>query len=369
MRARTDPARRCLVVADWPEIDRLAWQAAFAAGDLLSSERSAAASWRPATTHKNRRGYGRWLTFLKNFGVELTEPFADRVTRERVSAYLAELRRQQVSAYTLRNRIIELLAVMLALAPDRKWSWLKACVVHLDRRAEEAVNRSLPPVLAADVLDRATRELRHRARAPASDREAIEYRNWLMLMILTVLPLRLRNFAALSLARHMTRRTGVWWIDIDGSETKTGRPHAASLPLGAGTFLDYYLSNIRPQLEKGASGDGLWLSRLGTPLAEHTIYITITELTRHALGTALNPHFFRHIFATSVSIADPEAIEGARAALGHATRSTTQCHYNRACALTAVRKHADIMRRLKAKTGRDQKSGRRGPPRKADLYE
>ena len=190
-----------------------------------------------------------------------------------------------------------------------------------------------------------------------------------MLMMLTVLPLRLRNFAALSLARHMTRRDSVWWIDIDGTETKTGRSHAASLPPEIGTFLDHYLSDIRPHLEKGASSDVMWLSRSGTPLAQHTIYITITELTRRALGMPLNPHFFRHIFATSVSIADPEAIEGARAALGHATRSTTQSHYNRASALTAVRKHAEIMRHLKAKTGRDQSTGRRGAPRKTGLFE
>ena len=99
-----------------------------------------------------------------------------------------------------------------------------------DRRAEDVADRSLPPVLASDVLDRATKELRRRAQAPASCREAIAYRDWLMLAVLTVMPLRLRNFAALSLERHMERRAGLWWIDIDGSETKTGRPHAASIP-------------------------------------------------------------------------------------------------------------------------------------------
>jgi integrase len=96
----------------------------------------------------------------------------------------------------------------------------------------------------------------------------------------------------------------------------------------------------------------LWLSRWGTPLAEHTIYLTITDLTKRSFGTSLNPHLFRRIFATSVSIADPEAIEGARAALGHATRLTTQHHYNRASAFTAARKHAEIMQRLRARTGR-----------------
>jgi hypothetical protein len=40
----------------------------------------------------------------------------------------------------------------------------------------------------------------------------------------------------------MTRRAGIWQVDIDGSETKTGRPHAALIPPEIGAFLDYYLS-------------------------------------------------------------------------------------------------------------------------------
>ena len=68
MRAQTDPARRCLPVADWPDGDRLAWHAALAAGDPLSCERSTAASWKPATSHKSRRGYGRWALEKKEGG-------------------------------------------------------------------------------------------------------------------------------------------------------------------------------------------------------------------------------------------------------------------------------------------------------------
>jgi site-specific recombinase XerD len=252
---------------------------------------------------------------------------------------------------TLRNRILELHAVMIALAPDRNWSWLRACVVHLDRHAQDVADRSLPPLLASDVLLRGVKELRCRAEASASWRNAVAYRNWLMVVTLAALPIRLRNFAALSL-RHMEWRAGIWWVDIDGSETKTGRPHAALIPSDAGRFLDHYLSQIRPHLAQGASGDGLWLSRWGTPLAEHTIYLTITDLTKRSFGTSLNPHLFRRIFATSVSIADPEAIEGARTALGHATRLTTQHHYNRASAFTASRKHAKILQRLRARTSR-----------------
>lgn len=353
MRPQTDPARRCLPVVDWPNADRMAWHAALAYGDPLSFERSTAASWQPATCHKNQRGYGRWLTFLKNSGADLTVPLADRVTQERVVLYLVELHQQEVAPYTLRNRIGELLGVMLALAPDRNWSWLKNCVVHLNRQAADVADRSLPPLLASDLIERGMKELRRQPQAPSSWREASVYRNWLMVIILALLPLRLRNFAALSLTLHMKRRAGGWWIDIDGSETKTGRPHAAPIPSDAGKFLDQYVSHIRPLLNRGTDCGSLWLSHTGSPLAEHSIYIIITELTQRAFGCSINPHLFRHIFATSVSIADPEAIEGARAALGHATRHTTQQHYNRASAITAGRIHADIVRNLRKKTSRN----------------
>ena len=258
MRPQTDPARCCLPVADWPDDDRTAWLAAVAANDPLSFECSTAASWKPATVHKNRRGYGRWLTFLQNSGADLAVAFADRVTQETVTAYLEELRHHGVAPYTVRNRIHELLAVMLALAPDRNWSWLKACAVHFDRRAEDTADHSLPPVLASDLLDRATKELRRRAQAPASCRDAIAYRDWLMLAVLTVMPLRLRNFAALSLTRHMERRDGLWWINIDGSETKTGRPHAASIPA------EVDIPGPLPVARASAPGSG---TRRGSPVA------------------------------------------------------------------------------------------------------
>src|ERR1700737_2870544 len=93
-------------------------------------------------------------------------------------------------------------------AIDLDWSWLRACVVHLDRRAQDVADRSLPPLLASDVLLRGMKELRRLAQASPSWRKPIAYRNWLMVVTLAALPVRLRNFAALSL-RHMDHRAGI----------------------------------------------------------------------------------------------------------------------------------------------------------------
>jgi hypothetical protein len=151
---------------------------------LATARREKKNQWATASANfarRTRRGYGRWLTFLQNSGADLLAPPVDRVTRENVAAYIAELRRQNVSPYTLRNRIMELQTLLLAFAPDRDWSWLKNCVVHLDRCAQDAADRSLPPILASELLDRGLKELRRRARVPTSCREAIAYRDWLML--------------------------------------------------------------------------------------------------------------------------------------------------------------------------------------------
>ena len=65
---RHGPARRCLALAKWPEPDRSLFEAATAERPRLLLAAGRGVRWRPATIHKNRRGYGRWLTFLRTSG-------------------------------------------------------------------------------------------------------------------------------------------------------------------------------------------------------------------------------------------------------------------------------------------------------------
>src|SRR5438067_11486645 len=87
------PARRCLRVEEWPEADQALWREILNADNFeMESERRAA--WRPRTIQANREGYGRWINHLKRSCGDLNAAPADRVTPERVRAYLEELRRQ-----------------------------------------------------------------------------------------------------------------------------------------------------------------------------------------------------------------------------------------------------------------------------------
>jgi hypothetical protein len=138
MTRRVDPLRRCLGVSELPETDQTLWRQVTGPVSLLDENRSSASAWRPATTHKNRRGYGRWINFLLHSGIPLNGSPADRLTNALVTRYVDMLRTQGLAPYTQFTQIAELLSVMLAFAPERDWSWLKRKLNYLNRLAEEA---------------------------------------------------------------------------------------------------------------------------------------------------------------------------------------------------------------------------------------
>ena len=84
-----------------------------------------ASRWSEATQHKTELGWGRYLFFLHERS-ELAPSAgpADRITRERVAAYLAELQRTN-RGHTIQNRIQELGDAMRALAPEGDWHWIR----------------------------------------------------------------------------------------------------------------------------------------------------------------------------------------------------------------------------------------------------
>ena len=137
-----DPARRCLKVDEWPPADRRAWQLMLREGHVLD-DRGIVSHWSPATRHKNRRGYGRWLTSQGD--IDPGQHPADRVTRHALRKYLRLLQEQRLAPYTIVARIDELRAVISAMAPDRDWQWLTDLVTRLRRQAKPATNKSKSP--------------------------------------------------------------------------------------------------------------------------------------------------------------------------------------------------------------------------------
>jgi len=209
-RVQDDPNRRCLKVQEWPPTDRALWQRILVTGNPFQ-ENGAAAHWCKDTCHKNRKGYGRWLTFLSNHGIPLSdEPPGDRVAPKNVRAYLDELVRHEVSTYTRRNRLLELYAVISAMHPDRHWQWLREAAARIERAgAPKTAKRER--IISTQKILHSGLALMEEARSMAETDQRYwkaRYRDGLMISLLALRPLRRRNFAAIEIGRHLVVMTG-----------------------------------------------------------------------------------------------------------------------------------------------------------------
>lgn len=341
---------KCLHVRDWPELDQKLWHAALATRGFENEEQSPASKWRRTTIQTNREGYGRWIDYLQHSGHDLDETPTQRVTRARVRSYLAELEKQGVSIRSRCNRISELLSVLLAIAPDADWGWLRHRFKVLDAQAKDARRRPDPTVLAGDILDRAFKKLRVIEGTPDCQRDlywALAYRNWLMLATLTLVPLRRRNFAELSLERHLRVAGQEWLVEIPAREAKGGKPLITPIPPALHPHIRFYLEQVRPMLLKDKRSDRLWITILHGPMMPHSLFIMMTNFTREVLGRAIGPHRFRHIGATSILLAAPGEIEVARAFLCQADSGTTHDHYIIGESIAASRQRAAVVAKLR----------------------
>jgi hypothetical protein len=94
-------------IAGWPACDRELWNKAVEPGDLCGGG-GAGAHWSTGSRLKVAGGYNAWLSWL--VAKELLDPNmrpADRVTRERVGAYVTEFQ-AELAPYTLLCRVQEL---------------------------------------------------------------------------------------------------------------------------------------------------------------------------------------------------------------------------------------------------------------------
>lgn len=170
-----------------------------------------------------------------------------------------------------------------------------------------------------------------------------------MVALLPLVPLRLKNFAALELGRTLIQRGQTWWIAVPGTETKNGRPYERPFPERLLAHLQHYLREIHPALARRQGrwarpvGQALWISTHASPMGEDAIRQQIVLRTGNAFGTPVNPQLFRHSAATSLAVANPDAVRLGAVILGHATFATTEKHYNLSRTMDASRRYQKVI--------------------------
>jgi integrase/recombinase XerD len=342
------PERACLPVSQWPEADRQLWLPACAPGDILDDEVGARSGHARISNTKAAKGNGRWLTYLSLSAREaLAEAPADRLTPDRVRAYVDSLIAIGNSTQTILNRLQELGEVAKVMDPNRRWSFINDLASRI--RAHHRPTRDKSNLRLSDELVELGFELMREAADLVGLAAAIAYRDGLLIAILAVIPLRRRNLADLVLGLTLLREGLSWIVAFGEDDTKTHAAFEVRLPGVLLAPLEAYLSIYRPILAARSGRwtrpiDGnLWISRDSSPMTQMALYDRIRVRTKEYFGAAINPHLFRDAAATTLAIADPANVRVAAPLLGHRTFATTERHYRHARALEAHRSYIEVL--------------------------
>jgi integrase/recombinase XerD len=285
--------------------------------------------------------YRRWLGFLKaNCPDDLSISPAERITPERVRAFIEDL-----SANT-RPSSVAIAAARLydaarLIAPTTDWSWLRSLKSRLGSsvRTMDRFDRLVPPVqtlnFGIELMDTALM-------LPTSDgkQRAIQYRDGLILALLSLWLPRRRSIAALTVSRHLEFDHAGMNILLHPSDTKAKRTESFRVPEQLLPYLMRYLKEIRPVLVGDSAHDGFWGSYRGPPLSAGRIYDIGRARTTAKFGKAMGLHDFRLAGPTFLATDAPEKIGLVPGILQHASPEVGEQHYNLARSVEASRRFA-----------------------------
>ncbi len=227
---------------------------------------------------------------------------------------------------------------------------------YLNRAQQLLAARALPSrdkrrkFIHPSIVFEATLKLLDRVEHESCRRDvwrAGRFRDALLVAILSSRAPRRRNLGAMTIGQHILKAGDRYLMRFEKDETKGKRPIEETLPSPLTPYLDRYLDHYRPILLAGRTSNRLWISNVGTDMAEITIYFRVRKVTKREFGVARNPHSFRDGVPTSLAIDDPKHVRAASAILGHADPRVTERRYNLAKSIEAVRDHQETIRGLR----------------------
>jgi integrase/recombinase XerD len=357
---KKDPQRRCMPLAEWPEMDRAAWTVAVRQGNLLDGQ-GPAAHWRPKTQKSVIAAYGRFLTFLERQGwLERSVGPETRLTPDRLRAYIAELV-ETVFSVTVSGRITNLAEALRVMTPGTEFLYLNRARRRLKVRAQPVRNKRSRIVPIRDLL-RLGLDLIERAETGTFARElwrACVYRDGVMILILCSRPIRRDNLAGMRLGKELTKFDGAYALALPETETKNHRPYDRSLDAELTPFIDRYLEHFRPILLGASLSDRVWISCRGLAMSGDSIYGKICDHTQRAFGHSISPHLFRDCAMTSLADEDPEHVWLGMSLLHHADPRIAEQHYDHALVSDAVRQYQSYITKSRRKMVMQRAQGMR----------
>ncbi len=341
-----------LPLTEWPVDDRRLFDAALTPGDIFDEERAGGAHFSKGTRKSLIYAWRRWLGFLKAMHPTALEwPAAEHITPSLVRAYIETLD-TEVSATSVATMVAHFYCGARLVAPDHDWSWFEGLKRRLQARAhsEDRFERLVPPHQTLD-LGIALMETADTLPASARKEREIQFRDGLIIAVLSLWPIRRRSIAALTLLRHVHRVAGDEHIEIllFPEDTKSKREESWPVPVILRPYLRRYLDEVRPRLLGGKNHDALWVGLGGRPLHDGGISLAVGRRTKKEYGQAMAPHDFRRSAATFLAAEAPEKVGLVPGILQHATPETGDRYYNLARSVSASRRHVATLSALKSR--------------------
>jgi hypothetical protein len=329
-----------LRVDEWPEADHEAFRAAYEPGDVFDETAGPGAHLAEGTRRMIRTTYRRWLGFLKaNFPEDLTTQPDERITPERVRAFIDHLS-TEVRPSSVAIAAADLFAAAQLIAPTTDWAWLRSVKSRLASRAspEDRFDRLVAPL---QTLDFGIELMDAALKLPISFRKQreIQFRDGLLMALLSVWPIRRRSIAALTVRRHLEFDDLGVNILLHPCDTKGKRADSFRVPDELLPYLMRYLNEIRPILLRRREHDGFWASYRGRPLIAGRLYDIVRAQVTAKFDKPMGLHDFRRAASTFVAMDAPDKIGLIPGVLQHASPEISE-YYNLARSVEAGKRFA-----------------------------
>ncbi|WP_287849468.1 site-specific integrase [Acidiphilium sp.] len=326
----------------WPESDQRAW-AEITALDLLGIPLTRVASWSPGTQQLAKRDYGAWLRFLAERRAAFYEnPPATRFQRDLMVEFI-RAEQQRLNNRSIALRLACLFRIAINLDPTLDWSWFRDIVNRACRHAASLPRPIKPLYSARSVIAAGQKLIDDSYGLDDTLVDPVAFRDGLILMLLTAMPVRITPFSAIDIGKHLRQGdNGQWTLHWAPEETKTRHADFWTIPPALASALDAYLAHVRPALltrsSRPTSSSKLWIGMSGSPIGTQTLRKIIKLRTATAFGRPINPHLFRTVAASSYVIDHTDRAIEAAGVLGHASFRTTEMYY------LSSRRHTAITR-------------------------
>jgi integrase len=330
-------------IAEWPASDRLGWTQACRPAQRLKCG-GAASHLAPVSQTDIANRYGLYLDFLQRNGrLDSAKDVTTLVTPDHVSAFITELK-DRVRSVTVWNSVYKLRRAAQLIAPGADFEWLTeiekdSALVMVPRSKADRLVLTERLVEAGLTLIREAEMFGKTALACATG-----VRNGLLVALLALHPIRVKNFAALTIADTFINIDGRWWLHVPSGNTKSHRVDERQVPEFITDVVNRYVTTHRLVLCRGVAAQlALWVSSTtGRQLTTKNLATLISKLTRETIGVDVSPHLFRTAGASTAAVYGGKHPHLASAVLGHRDPRVNEEHYNRAMSLSAGEEYAII---------------------------